>query len=135
MVRSSARGTGRKNYTRGMADHYLPSIANVADAVARDDSAFARNYRKGVKTWPIPYFGDVCNAEVLTVGVNPSVGEFNDGRWSEIRNADDCENRLRAYFANPIKPHPWFRVWERSLNLIDASYLPKRREHLAATST
>ena len=76
---------------------------------------------------PIPFFGNIESAKVLTVGVNPSRTEFDDNRnWPrEDMHAKDLKNRLVKYF-NPeesfCREHGWFEEWERVLNLINFSY-------------
>ena len=81
--------------------------------------------------WAIPFFGRLREAQVLTVGLNPSYGEFNGSRWTHVRSASEAVNRLLDYFVGTIKPHMWFSTWEQALNALDASYYGKRR-YLAA---
>ena len=41
-----------------------------------------------VKTWaPVPYFGDIANSTVATVGLNPSNKEFEDDGEQELRGS------------------------------------------------
>jgi len=42
---------------------------------------------------PIPFFGDIRTARVLTVGVNPSPTEFNSDRWDQITNSTQWTHR------------------------------------------
>src|SRR5206468_830017 len=68
----------------------------------------------------------------LTIGVNPSSGEFEDDRWAGISSFKQAEERIVNYFENPhMASHPWFETWESALNQVDASYYGKRR-YLAA---
>ena len=90
-------------------------------------------YLPDLKTWPIPYFGKVFEAEVLTVGVNPSCYEFAKGRWADISNPVEAQNRLLTYFDHKGGQHSWFAGWEAALNKIGYSYFSgDRQKHLAA---
>lgn len=81
--------------------------------------------------WAIPFFGRFTEAKVLTVGLNPSFGEFSGFRWSNIRSAAQAVDRLLNYFSGQVEPHPWFATWELALNALDASYYGTRL-HLGA---
>ena len=85
------------------------------------------------KTQPIPFFGDIKNATVLTVGVNPSSTAFNKsiGSPDEIdkMTANNPIIRLRNYFA--LYSHEWLDFWELALKPLGASYQPGSA-HLAA---
>jgi hypothetical protein len=88
----------------------------------------------GVQPQPIPFFGKVENAEVLTIGVNPSQGEFAPWRnWPRDLPlpASELIERLTAYFQGaPAGPHPWFLPWEVTLNRLGWSYKEGRAAHL-----
>jgi hypothetical protein len=85
--------------------------------------------RAGITTYPIPFFGDLLDAEVLTVGLNPSADEFKAGRWPVGLDADALVSRLRAYFDQATQAHRWFDQWRMALAHIGASYerTPARR--------
>jgi hypothetical protein len=75
-------------------------------------------FRASVVLHPIPFFGNLESAEVLTIGVNPSSTEFEPWRdWPEQRmTSEDLSNRLLDYFRRPHpKPHPWFADIEEAL--------------------
>lgn len=88
--------------------------------VAESDVIYARNYKAGVRTHPIPFFGNLSTAVVLTVGLNPSATEFEGRDWPETLDDAALTERLVRYFERP--PHPWFAAWEEALALIGASY-------------
>jgi hypothetical protein len=93
---------------------------------------FQQLFDPNLFTWPIPFFGRLFDADVLTVGVNPSLGEFQNERWADVRNCAQAEDRLLNYFHSSIPlPHPWFKTWELALNEIEASYYGKSK-YLAA---
>jgi hypothetical protein len=98
-------------------------ISGVLEGVASSREKSAPYDRSGVSTLPLPFFGDVESARVLTVGVNPSAGEFIGRAWPETMSADDLRLRLVHYFAGaPVPPHPWFATWSEALSFIGLSY-------------
>ena len=103
-------------------------VRQVNRAVIDSDGQFASLYRPGLKVWPIPMFGRLEEAQVLTVGVNPSCGEFEGNRWASVENDEQQTERLLRYFDHPtIPPHSWFDEWRDALNVVDASYLPGKK--------
>ncbi|MEI7516585.1 MAG: hypothetical protein WCK81_14455 [Betaproteobacteria bacterium] len=88
-----------------------------------------RNYaailRQGTPLHPIPFFGNIDSAQVLTVGLNPSSTEFEAWRsWpNKEMDSDTLARRLTSYFrlVNP-KPHPWFAGFQEALGIIGANY-------------
>lgn len=104
----------------------------ISEELAATDEMFEVNYPEGLRTWPIPFFGDFRNAEVLTVGVNPSAGEFEPGRWDGIRDWSAAEQRLNNYFENEVIRHDWFETWELALKEIRVSYQGGAPNRLAA---
>jgi hypothetical protein len=95
-------------------------VAELMEHVATSQSQFSRNEKTGVRTYPIPFFGDLTDAVVATVGLNPSATEFAATRWPNDLTAFELTARLINYFRGD--PHPWFRRWEQALSLIGASY-------------
>jgi hypothetical protein len=86
----------------------------------------------GLKTMPIPYFGDIEKAEILTVGVNPAASEFKNRNWPEIEaTADYLAPRLRNYFClrYPVA-HRWFSPWEESLRMLNGRSYRNGAAHL-----
>ncbi len=80
---------------------------------------------------PIPYFGRIETAKVVTIGLNPSDGELKIGRWPTSLTASQIHERLTVYFENPeITPHSWFSTWEQALSSIGASYYDGSAAHL-----
>ena len=51
-------------------------VARVVGDIQATGATFAGFNRPGIVTHTVPFFGDVELAQVLTVGVNPSAGEF-----------------------------------------------------------
>jgi|GEM_PF-759093 len=74
---------------------------------------------------PIPFFGDLENAEILTLGVNPSPTEFIENRcWKPQMEAGELSFRLVNYFRLRNPPyHGWFEPLETMLRHDNCSYL------------
>jgi hypothetical protein len=73
---------------------------------------------------PIPFFGSLSSARVLTFGLNPSAGEFSAGRsWPVQISPELLTKRLVGYFRiNAPSPHSWFRPWTEALHLFGVTY-------------
>ena len=96
----------------------------------------AQKAKKPIPTQPIPFFGDIKKATVLTVGVNPSAREFGNKRdWPKNgMAADKLKDRLQRYFrcdSDLPPPYFWFDIWEEALELLGVSY-KDGAAHLAA---
>jgi hypothetical protein len=96
-------------------------VKEIQREVARTDSAYKENFVPGLITHPIPYFGNLEEADVLTIGLNPSPGEFVKGRWPDRTLAPEklaCE--LHNYFQRINVPwHPWFDKWSTAFRRLD----------------
>ena len=62
---------------------------------------------------PVPFFGNLESARVITIALNPAITEFLPRRsWNEPLNANDLTFRLVNYFRlaglNYPPPHSWF---------------------------
>ena len=66
---------------------------------------------------PIPFFGVIDKARVITVGLNPSPTEFMEpNRWPPIYTPHNLTRRLVDYFRLPhTTPHHWFADLQWSL--------------------
>jgi hypothetical protein len=84
-----------------------------------------------IKTYPIPYFGSIGTAELITVGVNPAISEFAEiGKWPTEMSSSDLEYRCTNYFHIQETPHPWFEVWEEAINILGYSYYKRNAAHV-----
>ncbi|NOS69526.1 MAG: hypothetical protein HOP33_06320 [Verrucomicrobia bacterium] len=79
--------------------------------------------------YPIPFFGDIRRAEVVTLALNPAHPEFvPERRWpigcgSGSLTAVGLTNRLLSYFDSPrTRRHQWFDVCEQGLAALGCSY-------------
>src|SRR5688572_897091 len=114
------------NGGKGMNADFQRWARRTMITVANDSARYRSLYQNGVRTWPIPFFGKLAEADVLTVGVNPSWTEFNYPRWH--RNTTDSASRpvLWNYF-DLTDHHRWFLKWEKALNEIHCSYREGKR--------
>jgi hypothetical protein len=93
-------------------------------------SDFDELFRAGLFTHPIPFFGDVSTAGVITVGVNPSADEFQDERWPRQKlTPDQLGVRCREYFLDDTR-HAWFTAWEAALVHLRVSYRTGSAAHI-----
>lgn len=104
-------------------------LRTVAAGVTATKSEFPLNVVRGC---PIPFFGKVLNARVLTVGVNPSNMEFAEERqWSEPLSVPDWQERLLNYFNWPDVPaYGWFETWSICLKLLNLGYAIGEAAHI-----
>jgi hypothetical protein len=104
-------------------------LANLKVEVDRTNPVDSRNIIPG---WPIPFFGNILHARVLTVGVNPSDKEFSPGRrWNTVINHSQWQDRLMNYFHNKdVHPWIWFETWSMCLTLLDLGYAGEGAAHI-----
>ena len=105
-------------------------MRTVIVAVARTDETYRPNFKSGLTTFPIPFFGNILTAKVLTIGVNPSADEFVGRNWPDRFDTDALTHRLLHYFDSPLGPHPWFSPWTEALGLLDVEYARGEAAHL-----
>ncbi len=109
---------------------YSRFLGEVMADVAATDSRFAALKRIGLRTYPIPFFGRIDTARVITVGANPSPGEFEGERWPVTADAAYVSARLLGYFESGARPHPWFDTWRDALRQLDVSYETGEAAHV-----
>ena len=73
---------------------------------------------------PIPFFGNIESAKVITIGLNPAITEFAKHRgWKTLLNDEDLTFRLVNYFRlggiQYPPPHSWFSEISESLQIIE----------------
>ena len=99
--------------------------------VGTSNSDFDKLFRAGLFTHPIPFFGDVSTAKVITVGINPSADEFVENEWPKQQmTADQLGVRCREYFLDGSR-HTWFTEWEKALLHLRVSYRNGSAAHIA----
>ena len=81
--------------------------------------------RDGIPLHPMPFFGNLDGAAIVTIGLNPSSTEFEPWRsWPpETMTAAELALRLAGYFrsVNP-RPHSWFGEYQEALGIIGGDY-------------
>ena len=104
-------------------------VAEVWQETKDSSKKFPELFRNGEPKYPIPFFGNLLKAEIFTVGLNPSAGEFKNRGWQDGLSDESLSNRLLDYFSSP---HDWFRVWSKALGLLNGSpsYASGRVAHL-----
>ena len=81
--------------------------------------------RDGVPLHPVPFFGNLDNAAIVTIGLNPSSTEFEPWRgWPDVpMESEDLARRLAGYFRNVNpRPHAWFGDYQEALGIISGDY-------------
>ena len=80
------------------SDHELGVVQDAIELVNRTQPRFA-SLMRDVNWFPIPFFGSLASARILTFGLNPSAGEFAVGRsWPAQLSAEALAKRLVGYF-------------------------------------
>jgi len=80
------------------------------------------------RLYPIPFFGDIRRAEVVTLALNPAHNEFAPSRWPSNEGHGSLTpvglaNRLLGYFHSPKNPpHRMFNKCQNGLSALDCSY-------------
>jgi len=98
--------------------------------VALTNSRYAPILVSGLVTHPICCFGNLRQAKVITVGVNPSLGEFAAIRqWPTTITHTDLARRCTDYFGGR-SPHDWFEPWMESLGSLGVSYADGSAAHV-----
>lgn len=100
-------------------------VANIQNRLEVAKQNYGPILRDSTPFHPIPFFGNLSGARVITIGLNPSSGEFEPWRnWpsGEI-DSDELALRLVNYFRLPYTlPHPWFSDLLEAMNIINCPY-------------
>ena len=81
--------------------------------------------KSGVTPHPICCFGDPATAVAVTVGVNPSAAEFENGLWPhEPMEHKALAKECRGYFGrrDVASHHKFFTPWKQALQSLGLSY-------------
>lgn len=113
-----------------MSRDFERHVFAVQRYVALTNSRYLRLIDPSLVGHPICCFGNVEQAQVVTVGVNPSKGEFVPrDRWPNSIGHNELARRCREYF-NQTDPHPWFEPWNQALGHLRHSYVDGTAVHL-----
>jgi hypothetical protein len=111
----------------------IEHLKSVLAHVSQTDQNYRSLYNPSIVTHPIPFFGNLESATILTVGVNPSDAEFASGRWPDKIPPEALHGRLKNYFSlERPKPHPFFKPWSDAFEHLaaDLSYANGKAAHL-----
>lgn len=108
-------------------DTLLQDLLSKAPSVR---GSYAELFRPHSPTIPIPFFGEIDSAKVLTIGLNPSCTELDDRGWAKEIGPSALAYRLRHYFKLDVAPHQWFKKWSAPLAHMDVSYQAGSAAHL-----
>jgi len=113
-------------------DDLIEHVVTVQKHVSATDAEHEALYSGNYCVQPIPFFGNVLQARILTVGVNPAESEFKGNRWPKKRlPAPELTHRLLNYFQEPQAfPHTWFWWWEEALQHAGYSYFNGTAAHV-----
>jgi phosphoglycolate phosphatase-like HAD superfamily hydrolase len=104
------------------------ALVNFVQQLQAEENHIREQYgailRPNIPLHPIPFFGVIENARVVTVGLNPSSTEFIEaGRWPTTLTPCELAQRLVRYFREPeITPHYWFAELQWSLEILHCPY-------------
>jgi hypothetical protein len=114
-----------------MHEEVYQLLSDLRTEASNVRAAFDDLFDPHLDTVPIPFFGDIANARVLTVGLNPSDGELRGRGWPRPVDTPTLYDRLTRYFDNPqFSPHPWFATWIQALGEIGVSYAEGTVAHI-----
>jgi hypothetical protein len=113
-------------------DEALSRLLSELNSEAPDVRAeFGDLFDPIINIFPIPFFGNLLNAKVATVGLNPSDGEIRNGHWPRSVDSPMLFRRLTEYFNNSqFPPHPWFDTWNKALGEVGMSYADGSAVHI-----
>ena len=99
----------------------LALLKKVLRHVQKTDHSFRGLYTARSNTFPIPFFGKLSSARIITIGLNPSFDEFDRERcWPEKIDEKSLNFRLRNYFAvKSPPPHPFFQPWTEAFKSLN----------------
>jgi hypothetical protein len=94
-------------------------LNRVLKHVRETDNFYRSLYRANSKTFPMPFFGKPESARVITIGLNPSRGEFIPvRRWPEKIRAESLYARLSNYFSTKLpSPHAFSCLGQKPSNV------------------
>nr|WP_318660711.1 hypothetical protein [uncultured Treponema sp.] len=92
------------------------------------EKKFAELFDKNIPLVPIPFFGNISSAKIITIGANPSSTELKRNFWSEKISSNKILDRLLNYF--DYSPHEWFDTYEQGLMKIGYSYHDGTAAHI-----
>lgn len=105
-------------------DALIRLVQDEIESFGQARERYPNLFPQDVNLYPVPFFGDIRSAEVLTVALNPAWPEFKSERnWPAGLGARGLADRLVDYFDLwEVEPHPWFERCQPALSLLGRSY-------------
>ena len=114
-----------------MSDSVSDLLSDLMGRLSKVREEYAQLFAEDAPQIPIPFFGALETAKVVTIGLNPSDTEFHNDRWAGVADLSAIEDRLRAYFSQAQVPsHRWFETWSQALSHIGVSYADGSAAHI-----
>jgi hypothetical protein len=108
---------------RVVSQNFERHVFAVQHYIRLTNSRYAPLLDPKVECHPICCFGNAEKARVITVGVNPSKGEFVPAnRWPNPITHTELARRCREYFIFG-NPHKWFEPWVEALRHLHLDYI------------
>ena len=115
----------------GAGKAFARHVFAVQHYVESTSARYAGLHQPGLVTHPIVCFGDLSRARIITVGLNPSFGEFARKRaWPESIDHENLARRCCGYFSASNPPHPWFAPWIAGLKHVGVDYASGTAAHV-----
>jgi hypothetical protein len=105
-----------------------PTLVNYIQQLQAEENHIREQYgtilRPDIPLHPIPFFGVIEKARVISVGLNPSTTEFTEARrWLPILTPCELTQRLIHYFwRSTVTPHYWFAELQWSMEILHCPY-------------
>jgi hypothetical protein len=98
-------------------------VSEIQKQVENTNLTYGENFVSNLITHPIPFFGRLEEAEILTVGLNPSPREFENERWTNSNiDPELLASELYTYFENEHRRwHPWFDKWMAATSQLETN--------------
>ena len=116
-----------------MAQYFSRHVYAVQRYIEFTSPRYSPLMKAGVAAHPVCCFGDVETARVVTVGLNPSVGEFTKANgWPVKIEHEALASRCSSYFSKSEtrSPHGWFKPWSEGLERMGVNYADGSVVHL-----
>src|SRR6266446_6530833 len=109
---------------RSKPDELLQFVQEEIAAFHQAQNRYPDLFPANLNLYPIPFFGNILEAEVVTLALNPAWNEFNVARnWPGSLGARGLTDRLIHYFDLwEAEPHGWFEKWSPALHLLGRSH-------------
>jgi hypothetical protein len=113
-----------------VSQNFERHVYAVQHYVALTNARYESLLDRQIVCHPICCFGDLEKARAITVGLNPSKGEFAPrDRWPASITHNELASRFLEYFTRG-NSHQWFEPWSKALVHLNLSYTDGSAAHL-----